>query len=291
MEPSNIAVISALRVYPVKSCHGIDLSEAKITERGLEWDRNWVVVDTESGVFISQRTASAEIMAQIRVSIDKEHLALDAPGTQALCVPLEFDKSRERRQIRVQQDLYEGFDEGDAAAQWLQEFLKMDLRLIRLDPHFVRVADPFYAGRERARSAGQDGFPYLITAEESLAAVNKLREDEGIPAIPMGRFRENIRIRGLQPFAEDELSSLAMPERGISFRPVKECGRCKIIDVDQESGVPFPHGKEAGVLRHLATFRTRENKKGERHAMFGQNAVCVEGVGKSIRVGDTLVAS
>ena len=47
--------IAALFVYPVKGCRGIALSSARVTERGLEHDREWMVVDA-AGRFVTQRT-------------------------------------------------------------------------------------------------------------------------------------------------------------------------------------------------------------------------------------------
>jgi hypothetical protein len=46
--------IARLFVYPVKSCAGVELQEAVLTETGLELDRAWMVVD-EQGEFVSQR--------------------------------------------------------------------------------------------------------------------------------------------------------------------------------------------------------------------------------------------
>ncbi|MDH5709814.1 MAG: MOSC domain-containing protein, partial [Hylemonella sp.] len=37
--------MARLFVYPVKSCAGIELSEAVLTEAGLDLDRAWMVVD------------------------------------------------------------------------------------------------------------------------------------------------------------------------------------------------------------------------------------------------------
>ncbi|MGH8805086.1 MAG: MOSC N-terminal beta barrel domain-containing protein, partial [Polaromonas sp.] len=53
--PSDLAaVISRLYVYPVKSCAGVPVQEAILTETGLEFDRAWMVVD-EKGDFLTQR--------------------------------------------------------------------------------------------------------------------------------------------------------------------------------------------------------------------------------------------
>lgn len=53
--PSDLsAVISRLYVYPVKSCAGMQMQEALLTETGLEFDRAWMVVDAQ-GEFLTQR--------------------------------------------------------------------------------------------------------------------------------------------------------------------------------------------------------------------------------------------
>ena len=39
------ARIARLCVYPVKSCAGLDLTEAVLTDAGLDLDRAWMVVD------------------------------------------------------------------------------------------------------------------------------------------------------------------------------------------------------------------------------------------------------
>ena len=46
--------LSALHIYPIKSCGGISLSQAAIGEFGLDLDRSWMLVDRD-GRFLSQR--------------------------------------------------------------------------------------------------------------------------------------------------------------------------------------------------------------------------------------------
>ncbi|HVE53730.1 MAG TPA: MOSC N-terminal beta barrel domain-containing protein, partial [Ramlibacter sp.] len=48
------ARIARLFVYPVKSCAGVELMQAELTEAGLDLDRAWMVVD-EAGEFVTQR--------------------------------------------------------------------------------------------------------------------------------------------------------------------------------------------------------------------------------------------
>ena len=78
--------IARLFVYPVKSCAGIELQQALLTESGLDLDRAWMVVDAD-GVFLSQRTLPR--MALIRPQLKSEEMVLRAPGMLALHVALD----------------------------------------------------------------------------------------------------------------------------------------------------------------------------------------------------------
>ena len=46
--------IASLYVYPVKSCRGIPMQQAQLTARGLQYDREWMVV-SPNGRFLTQR--------------------------------------------------------------------------------------------------------------------------------------------------------------------------------------------------------------------------------------------
>ena len=48
------ATITALNIYPVKSCRGIALQEARIGRAGFEHDRHWLVTN-DAGRFLTQR--------------------------------------------------------------------------------------------------------------------------------------------------------------------------------------------------------------------------------------------
>ena len=46
-------VLSALNIYPLKSASGISLKNIEMEQRGLPYDRRWMVVDA-SGQFMTQ---------------------------------------------------------------------------------------------------------------------------------------------------------------------------------------------------------------------------------------------
>ena len=103
-----------------------------------------------------------------------------------------------------------------------------------------------------------DGFPALLTSEESLADLNS-RLDR---PLPMNRFRPNIGVRGTElAYVEDTWAEIQIGE--VSFSVVKACARCVITTTDQTMAL---RGREP--LATLATYR-----RVERGVLFGQNLI------------------
>ena len=118
--------ISRLFVYPVKSCAGVEVQEALLTETGLDLDRAWMVVDAQ-GMFLTQR--SLPRMALIRPEITDEYLLLHFPGMDSLQIPLLVQGSKCR--ARVWKDTVDAWDLGEWAAparSWLSRALAQDCR-------------------------------------------------------------------------------------------------------------------------------------------------------------------
>ncbi len=65
--------ISEINIYPVKSLKGTGLTEATVEQRGLQFDRRWMLVDDDNRL-ITQREVPR--MALIGVSIEEDGLAV-----------------------------------------------------------------------------------------------------------------------------------------------------------------------------------------------------------------------
>src|SRR5262249_20696604 len=116
-----------------------------------------------------------------------------------------------------------------------------------------------------------DGFPILVCNRASLDELNTRMPEP----IPMERFRPNIVLRGLSPFAEDRISSLQIGE--ITFRLVKPCTRCVVTSTDQRTGE-----RSTNPLPVLRTFPFDRELLG---VTFGENAIPTGGVGHVIERG------
>ena len=264
---SNGAVtVMALYRYPIKSCAGMALDVAEIGARGFVHDREFMLVEPRSGLFFTQRELPR--MALIRPSVVGDLVTLGAPEMSPFSAQIVAEGPE--RDVVVWRDRCRAVDQGDAAAGWLSRFLGREVRLVRMAEDFSRSVNPDFAVDEGDEVGFQDGYPFLIISEESLADLNaRLAEP-----LPMNRFRPNIVVRGGGPFAEDGWRRLRIG--AVEFHLVKACARCAITTTDQETAAV---GREP--LATLATFR-----RVERGVLFGQNAI--HAAPGAIRRGDAV---
>ena len=263
-----LATVRELNIYPVKSARGIHLRHAQVTATGLQWDRHWMFA-TPQGVFISQR--SHPRLARIATAIEEDALVLQTQDAGSLSLPLRPRGAAV--DVRVWKSHCTGLDQGEDAATWISALLGQPLRMIRIPEIPDRLADPRYAGTDPVPVSFSDGFPILVCNSASLEDLN-----HRLPTpIPMIRFRPNIVLDGLPPFAEDRIARLRIG--AITLELVKPCTRCIIPSLDPLTGEASTDPTPA-----LKAFRFDKALMG---VTFGENAVPTTGIGTQIRVGDS----
>ena len=276
------ARISRLFVYPVKSCAGIELRDAVLTDTGLDLDRAWMVVDDE-GEFMSQRELPR--MALIQPQLKFNDVVLRAPGMLAL--HLSIDAVEEAVKVRCWDEEVDAFDMGNIAAQWFSDFLGRKLRLVRFDPDFQRLSSKQWTGGIEARNQFSDGYPVLVISEASLQAFNERMAGAGHAPVGIERFRPNIVLSGIEAHDEDRLDLLSIVADGdapVRLKAVKPCGRCPIPNIDPKTAQVSP---EVGDV--LQSYRQNEMLKGA--PSFGMNLIVLDGDGQSLKVGHDVTAN
>lgn len=257
----SVVEVAALYIYPLKSAAGIALTQAEVDEFGLRYDWRWMIADG-NGRFISQREEPR--LAQIVPTLREEALVLTAPQMEPLRLALDVRGQPPSVRVVVWDDDLIATPVGDAADRWASDFLGRRCRLVYIAPEQGRKLSA------HAKVGFADAFPFLLVSEASLEDLNgRLARP-----VPMNRFRPNIVVRGVGPFAEDGWARIEIA--GITFRVAKPCARCVITTTDQKTGVRAP---DAEPLRTLATYRRRG-----KDLLFGQNLLH-EGRGM-IKVGD-----
>ncbi len=260
------AVIAALFIYPVKSCRGIEVASAEITERGLAHDREWMIVDA-GGRFLSQRELPS--LALIRTTLSPSGLELAASGGTAVTIP--FERSGPTRTVTVWRDTVKAIDQGDEPAAWLSARLGRDVRLVRFDPGVRRHCNRAYAGESGAHTGFADAYPLLVLSQASLVDLNTRLAR----SLPVDRFRPNVLLSGCEAYEEDYIDEIAAG--AVRMKLVKPCTRCQITTTDQQTGE-----RAAEPLATLATYRMNVPLDG---VSFGVNAILTAGFGATLTTG------
>jgi len=280
------ATIARLLVYPVKSCAAVDLPEVLLTETGLEFDRAWMVVDAQ-GEFVSQRELPR--MALVKPQLKQFEMVLRAPGMLALHIA--YDRVEQPVRVKVWDDEVAAYDMGDIAAQWFSDFLSepgqpQKLRMVRFDPEYRRLSSLKWTNGIEAQNQFSDGFALLVASEASLAELNEKLVAAGHEAVGMERFRPNIVLAGVEAQDEDrlEIMHIATGEGEAQLQPVKPCPRCPMPDIDPKTAVSSP---EVGDM--LRTYR--QNARVDGAVTFGMNAIVLQGVEHTLRVGQAVSAN
>lgn len=273
--------IARLFVYPVKSCAGIEVQQALLTETGLDLDRAWMVVDAQ-GVFLTQRSLSR--MALIRPQLKTDEMVLRAPGMLALHVAIDAVEAPST--VTVWRDTVPAWDMGAVAAQWFTDFLGQPCRLVRFDPEHRRLSSMAWTGGVEAPNQFADGFPVLIASEASVEELNARLVAAGHAAVGMERFRPNVVLAGLDAHDEDRVGLVRVDggaEGEMHLQPVKPCARCPIPNIDPATAEIDP-----AVGDTLRTYR--QDKRLEGAVTFGINAIVRQGAGQLLRVGQRIGA-
>ncbi len=260
----NPTVIASIHIYPVKSLGGFSVPHVKLTDRGLEHDRRWMLIDA-AGKFLSQREVPA--MACLHCAANgtgftvtdvRNGLTIDLPWTVVQGTPVT---------AHVWEDEVELLPGAEPMHQWFSDALQQPLRLAYMPDSTIRHTGPKYA---EARVALNDAFPALVISQASLDDLNARLDSP----VPMERFRPNFVISGGHPYQEDGWGEFSIAD--IAFKNVKPCARCVIPNTDQLTGE-----RKKEPLRTMASYRSVGNK-----VLFGMNAVFE--AGGVVKVGDVV---
>lgn len=259
--------LTEIWVYPVKSLGGISLKSSQVTDRGLELDRRWLLVE-DNGVFISQREYPQLALFQPEIKEDRliiTHKEL----LESITIPLQPVFESVSFKVTVWEDSIDAFEVSTAISDWFTKRLGFSVRLVYMPDESQRKLDPDYAISGNDITSFSDAYPFLIIGQSSLDDLNGRMEVK----VPMNRFRPNFVFTNGEAFEEDSWRNFTIGN--VSFVGVKRSARCVMTTVDQEKGIVS--GKDP--LKTLAKYRSFNN-----NVYFGQNVI---GLGLGVvSVGD-----
>jgi uncharacterized protein len=259
--------ISELFIYPIKSLGGIAVSSAKVTGRGFEYDRRWMLVDVNNR-FLTQREFPA--MALLKVELTPSGLKVyhKTKTESEVDVPF-FPQINEEATVQIFEENCKAIFVSKIVDEWFSEMLSVKCRLVYMPDTTKRLVDKNYAANDEL-TGFSDGYPFLIIGQSSLDDLNRRLTN----SLPINRFRPNIVFTGGSPYEEDCIKEFKI--NTIIFYGVKLSARCTITTVNQDDA-----SKSQEPLKTLASYRQKNN-----NIYFGQNLLhSGEGV---IKTGDKI---
>ncbi len=220
--------ITGIRIYPIKSCAGLSLTEAKLGTDALELDRCGVIVNA-NGRFLTQRTHPR--LARIVPTLSEGGLWLGVDGEKALFCRRDTWRLGPLVSVRVWDHTGPAHQYDAEAAAFLSDFLEEPVRLVFQPERHGRIPKRRPDGISTGLSFA-DAYPLLIAGQASLEELNRRLPADG--AVDMDRFRPNLVVRTRLPWEEDAWNRFRLG--GVTMHGVKRCERCPIIRVDQRNG-------------------------------------------------------
>lgn len=253
--------------YPVKSLPGILLGESTVEQRGLKYDRRWMLID-KNNTFITQRLFPEMIYINIKIENDRLVFSHVTKKISKLSISLtSFPK--EEITVKIWDDFCLAKKYNTKISNWFSEALNTNCSLVYMPDSTERKTSRKYFNESKNVSFA-DGYPFLIVGEESVNLLNnKLKK-----VVPISNFRPNIVFSGGKAHDEDKWKNIIIGD--INFTVVKPCARCVITTIDSNAN------KNKEPLATLNSYRNVNNK-----ILFGQNAVA-HNTGK-IKLGDSII--
>lgn len=261
-------ILSEINIYPVKSLGGISLESSVAEERGLMYDRRWMLVN-DKGIFMTQRDFPQ--MALIDLSLSENNLIAKHKtkiAFQSIQIPLNF-YSDERVDVIIWNDKCKAMPISKEHDDWFSDALNSKCRLVHMPDDERRNVEKKFVSDDRIVSFA-DAYPFLIIGQSSLDDLNSRM----VVKLPMNSFRTNFVYTGGDPFDEDDWNDFMIGN--VKFRAVKPCARCVITTTNQETAE-----RSEEPLRTLSSFRKSGN-----NVLFGMNLISYStGI---INVGDEI---
>lgn len=263
--------ITEINIYPIKSLGGVSLRSSIVENKGLRFDRRWLLIN-ERNEFLTQRNFAPMATLQtavtntgLRVFNETSEINIELSPVKIHSEPVKIWGSR------IVANVYER-----EINEWFSQMLQTDCKLVVMPKEVERKVNYFYAVHKNDIVSFADAMPFLLVLENSLKDLN----DKLNKKIPMNRFRPNFTVSGAEAFAEDAWKKIKIGET--VFHVVKPCARCAVTTINQATGIS--DGREP--LKTLATYRIPKRSV-KRKIIFGQYLIA-ENAGGEIKIGDTV---
>jgi uncharacterized protein YcbX len=253
--------IVSMRVYPIKSCRGIEVDETRLRKTGLLLDRNWMFISKSDRKFMTIRSNPAMTLIDTNIiTQDKQsQLEITVHGTEARVVIPAFP-TREwlaanttLSEVEIWEEKTDAYEYSDEINATFTKFFEQDVALVYKGPQHRNIN---VNGRAELYGKAQehhfaDVMSLQIASEASLKDLNnRLAKIPGADPLTVERFRPNIIVKGREdhPWEEDTWKRVRittnLPDREMLFKldldVVARCARCQVPNVNPDTAEKHP---------------------------------------------------
>eukprot|EP01018_Ginkgo_biloba_P031481 Gb_30425 [translate_table: standard] len=273
-------VLDSITIYPIKSCAGFHVEAWPLSNTGLLYDREWLVMSA-SGEALSQKRVP--LMCSIGTFIDRAQgkLFITSPNIEEqLQIPLQEDAhSNHTKEVLLCSQRSHGRDHGAKVNEWFTKALGCPCTLIRRENNGVlscrgvqyenlRSSKERFAERNYCKELSfvNEGQLLLVSRasvndlnsrlESSLQVEAPTKSNLAPKRLQVGpmRFRPNLVISGAEPYEEDNWQAATIGKE--YFTVLGGCNRCQMINIDPQTGLP----SKSEPLSTLASYRRVKGK-------------------------------
>ncbi|KAJ3324349.1 hypothetical protein HDU76_013445 [Blyttiomyces sp. JEL0837] len=265
-------VVKSIHLFPIKSCGGIMVDNWPIGSQGLLFDRHLVVVDSKTGVVLSQkRVGKLASISPVEINLAGGWVVFAAEGrNDTVKILLDQSVSDDGNRIQIprttvlngtidlmvcgRREAGSGYNEREVS-KWFSDVLGIDCHLVSQSNQ-----ENLKPGNEPA-IAFQNDSQFLLISEQSFKSLDKeLRKASGgnAPNDIILRFRANIVVgfpgghddngsSSFAPFEEELWVGKIVSIGGQKFEIQDRCKRCGVIGKELFSAL-CKHRKNQGSV-------------------------------------------
>lgn len=296
--------IVSLRIYPIKSCRGIEIGETRLRKTGLLLDRNWMFISKSDRKFMTIRSNPSMTLIDTAIieKDNKSHLEITIHGTDARVVIPAYptkewlNENTTLSDVEIWEQATDAYEYSDEINSIFTKFFDQEVALVYKGPQPRNIA---VNGREELYGRSQehhfaDVMSLQVASEASIKDLNRrLEKIPNADPLTIERFRPNIIVRGRDdyPWEEDTWKRVRfttnMPEREMLFKldldVVARCARCQVPNVNPDTAEKHPKQPWDELMKFR---RVDQGGPAKYKPCFGM--LCVPKNEGIVRIGTTL---
>lgn len=257
-----LSEVVSLRIYPIKSCRGIEITDTRLKKTGLDLDRNWMFIDAKTREFLTIRSDPSMTLIDTGLSASQpnsrwdqlnigihdtdEHITIPCYPTQEW-----LSENTKLTTVEIWGAKTDGWEYSAEINAMFSRYFSKEVALVFKGPE-PRMsggnANPELYGKEVPHHFA-DVMSLQVASESSLRDLNERLRKNGQDELTIERFRPNIIIKGGEPWEEDRWKRVRINtidhDREMLWRVeldvVARCARCQVPNVNPDTAEKHAH--------------------------------------------------